>query len=333
MHMADALVSPTVAVTMYGISTVAATFSVKKVRLENDKKIVPIMGVMSAFVFAAQMVNITIPGTGSSGHFCGGLLLAILVGPYAGFLAMISVLAIQCLLFADGGILALGANIWNMAFYSCFIGYLCIYRPLMKKSLSTGKIIIASVLASVVSLQLGAFSVTLQTLISGVTSLSFSQFLLFMQPIHLAIGVFEGMITAAVIIFVYHTRPELLQSSNSINKLGLKQVLIMLSTVVIFIGGALSLLASEHPDGLEWSIENLTGSTEVEPESKYIDAMDSAAKIQEKTALLPDYSFKDSDSKLGTSFSGVFGAIVVGVVSLGCCVLLRTFKKKDDIME
>lgn len=312
MHMADALVAPAVATTMYAATSVTAAISVKKVKLENDKKIVPFMGVMSAFVFAAQMVNITIPGTGSSGHFCGGLLLAILVGPYAGFLAMISVLAVQCLLFADGGILALGANIWNMAFYSCFIGYLCIYRPLMKKSMSTGKILITSVLASVVSLQLGAFSVTLQTLISGVTSLSFGQFLLFMQPIHLAIGVLEGLITGAVIIFVFHARPELLHNSNAVNKIGLKQVLIILSTVVIFLGGGLSLLASENPDGLEWSIQNLTGSTDVEPESKYIDAMDNAAKIQEKTALLPDYSFKDSESKLGTSFSGVFGAIVVG---------------------
>lgn len=311
MHMADALVAPAVATTMYAATSVTAAISVKKVKLENDKKIVPFMGVMSAFVFAAQMVNITIPGTGSSGHFCGGLLLAILVGPYAGFLAMISVLAVQCLLFADGGILALGANIWNMAFYSCFIGYLCIYRPLMKKSMSTGKILITSVLASVVSLQLGAFSVTLQTLISGVTSLSFGQFLLFMQPIHLAIGVLEGLITGAVIIFVFHARPELLHNSNAVNKIGLKQVLIILSTVVIFLGGGLSLLASENPDGLEWSIQNLTGSTDVEPESKYIDAMDNAAKIQEKTALLPDYSFKDSESKLGTSFSGVFGAIVV----------------------
>ncbi|ABX41068.1 energy-coupling factor ABC transporter permease [Lachnoclostridium phytofermentans] len=333
MHMADALVAPAVATTMYAATSVTAAISVKKVKLENDKKIVPFMGVMSAFVFAAQMVNITIPGTGSSGHFCGGLLLAILVGPYAGFLAMISVLAVQCLLFADGGILALGANIWNMAFYSCFIGYLCIYRPLMKKSMSTGKILITSVLASVVSLQLGAFSVTLQTLISGVTSLSFGQFLLFMQPIHLAIGVLEGLITGAVIIFVFHARPELLHNSNAVNKIGLKQVLIILSTVVIFLGGGLSLLASENPDGLEWSIQNLTGSTDVEPESKYIDAMDNAAKIQEKTALLPDYSFKDSESKLGTSFSGVFGAIVVGAISLGCCVLLKTFKRKDDILE
>lgn len=120
MHMADALVAPAVAATMYVCSGGAAGFSVKKVRLESDPKKIPVMGVMGAFVFAAQMINFTIPGTGSSGHLCGGMMLTALLGPYAAFLTMIGVLLIQCLLFADGGLLALGCNIWNMAFYGCF---------------------------------------------------------------------------------------------------------------------------------------------------------------------------------------------------------------------
>lgn len=91
------------------------------------------MGVMGAFVFAAQMINFTIPGTGSSGHLCGGMMLTALLGPYAAFLTMIGVLLIQCLLFADGGLLALGCNIWNMAFYGCFLGYFLFWRPMMKR--------------------------------------------------------------------------------------------------------------------------------------------------------------------------------------------------------
>ena len=86
------------------------------------------MGVMGAFVFAAQMINFTIPGTGSSGHLTGGLMLTALLGPYAGFLTMVGILAIQCLLFADGGLLALGCNIWNMAFYGCFISSMLIFK-------------------------------------------------------------------------------------------------------------------------------------------------------------------------------------------------------------
>ena len=89
MHMADALIAPAVAGTMYVCSTVAAAYSVKKVRLETDTKKVPVMGIMGAFVFATQMINFTIPGTGSSGHLCGGMLLSALLGPYAGFLTMI----------------------------------------------------------------------------------------------------------------------------------------------------------------------------------------------------------------------------------------------------
>ena len=132
MHMADALVSPAVAGTMYACSAAAAAYSVKKVRLESDPKKIPVMGVMGAFVFATQMINFTIPGTGSSGHLCGGMLLSALLGPYAGFLTMIGVLLIQCLLFADGGLLALGCNVWNMAFYGCFIGALLIWKPIIK---------------------------------------------------------------------------------------------------------------------------------------------------------------------------------------------------------
>ena len=109
MHMADALLSPGVAGVMYAASAVAAGHSVHKLEQNRDTtdKIIPTMGVMGAFVFAAQMINFTIPGTGSSGHLCGGMLLTAIVGPYAAFLTMIGVLLIQCLLFADGGLMAL----------------------------------------------------------------------------------------------------------------------------------------------------------------------------------------------------------------------------------
>ena len=102
MHMADALLAPGVAGVMYACSAVAAGRSVRKLNQQPNDKAVPVMGVMGAFVFAAQMINFTIPGTGSSGHLCGGMLLAAIVGPYAAFLTMIGVLLIQCLLFADG---------------------------------------------------------------------------------------------------------------------------------------------------------------------------------------------------------------------------------------
>lgn len=329
MHMADALVTPAVAVTMYACSSVAAGVSIKKVRLENNTKKIPLMGVMGAFVFATQMINFTIPGTGSSGHLCGGMLLSALLGPFAGFLSMIGVLLIQCLLFADGGILSLGCNVWNMAFYGCFLGSLLIWKPIMKNGASKKKIIISSILGCVLTLQLGAFSVTLETLTSGITELPFSVFVATMQPIHLAIGFVEGLITAAVLCFVHEARPELLWGTDSSaeSKLSFKKTIGVLGIAATLIGGALSLFASAFPDGLEWSMEKITGSTELEANGKIYDIVSS---IQEKTALLPDYSFKGSESAAGTSFSGIIGALVVVIVCVGCCQLFKFFKKKKN---
>lgn len=331
MHMADALVAPAVATTMYVCSAAAATYSVKKVRLESDPKKIPVMGVMGAFVFAAQMINFTIPGTGSSGHLCGGMLLSALLGPSAGFLTMIGVLLIQCLLFADGGLLALGCNIWNMAFYGCFIGALLIWKPIMKKGFSKPKITLASILGCVITLQLGAFSVTLETMASGITFLPFGLFVATMQPIHLVIGLVEGLITAAVLIFVYEARPELLYGNaetgteKAKGRLSFKKTVAIMGVLAVLIGGGLSLVASSYPDGLEWSIEKITGSTEVESSGEIYDTV---GEIQESTALLPDYAFKGSESAFGTTFSGVVGSVIVVVVCVGACYVFKFFRKK-----
>jgi cobalt/nickel transport system permease protein len=123
MHMADALISPAVGGTMWVLGGLAVSYSLHYVKKDLDEKKIPLMGVLGAFVFAAQMLNFTIPGTGSSGHICGGLLLASLLGPAAGFTALAVVILIQALLFADGGLLAYGCNIINMGFYTCFLGY------------------------------------------------------------------------------------------------------------------------------------------------------------------------------------------------------------------
>jgi cobalt/nickel transport system permease protein len=329
MHMADALVAPAVAGTMYVCSAAAAAYSIKKVRLENNPKKIPVMGIMGAFVFATQMINFTIPGTGSSGHLCGGMLLSALLGPYAGFLTMIGVLLVQCLLFADGGILSFGCNMWNMAFYGCFIGALLIWKPMMKNGFSRGKIIAASILGCVITLQFGAFSVTLETLASGITSLPFTTFVAAMQPIHLAIGFVEGLITAAVLVFVYEARPELLfggpEAKEEKSRFSFKGTMGILAGVAVVIAGALSLFASSNPDGLEWSLQKLTGSTELEASGGIYDAV---ASIQSATSLLPDYSFKGSESALGTSFSGVIGAIVVALLCVAVCYAFKFFKKK-----
>lgn len=329
MHMADALVTPIVAGSMYAASGAAMAYSIKKVNLDIDTKKIPLMGVMGAVVFAAQMINFTIPGTGSSGHLCGGMMLSAVLGPYAAFLTMIGILLIQCLMFADGGILALGCNIWNMSFYGCFIGGLIIWRYIMKNGMSKKKIMAASVLGCVLTLQLGAFSVSLETLASNITELPFITFLATMQPIHLAIGLVEGLITGAVLIFIYEARPEILWMNDekpmSEGRVSYKNMIIIIAVCAVIVGGLFSLAASANPDGLEWSIAKMTGSTEI---SSAGSVYEKAEQIQQSTALLPDYSLKNSDSASGTSLSGIIGAgIIVAVCALGGYAV-KIFKRR-----
>jgi cobalt/nickel transport system permease protein len=333
MHMADALLSPAVGTTLWAGTVVVGGYASKKLKERIDDRMIPLMGVIGAFIFAAQMINLTIPGTGSSGHLGGGMILAILLGPHAAFLVMASVLTVQALFFADGGLLALGCNIWNLGVYPCYLVYPLIYKPWVGESKSPGRILFASVVSVVVALQLGAFSVVMETLLSGKSELPFSAFVLMMQPIHLAIGIAEGFITAGVINYVRTARPEIIESiavSRPLDaEVSLKKVMITFAVLAVLTGGALSWFASTHPDGLEWSIEKVTGKGEL-PEQEHGVAA-ALKKFQEKTAFLPDYGFKppgDESKKeeappswpgidAGTSVSGVLGAaIVLGTILL-----------------
>ena len=348
MHMADALLAPAVAGAMYVASGTAAGVSLHRLKKEDEPQKLPLMAVSAALVFAGQMINYTIPGTGSSGHMCGGMLLSALLGPEAGFLSMIVILAIQCLFFADGGLMALGANIWNMAFYGCFVGYYLIWRPIIRskwfgdgKGALRGRIIAASILGCVLTLQLGAFSVVLETSLSGITELPFGGFVALMQPIHLAIGLIEGLITSAVLCFVFDSRPELLRDVNEAAsgmlqpRRSLKATVGILAIVALVVGGGLSLLASGNPDGLEWALfgnaENGYSENMGLDEEEFglaSAAADKAAEIQEATSVLPDYAFSGSDAPAGTTVSGIVGSAMVACAALLICLAGGFFRKR-----
>ncbi|MFZ5944060.1 MAG: energy-coupling factor ABC transporter permease [Bacillota bacterium] len=326
MHMADALISPVVGGTMWAATTGVAAYSIKKLQNDLDEKKVPLMGVVAAFVFVAQMINFTIPGTGSSGHIGGGLLLAILLGPYAGFLAMASILSIQALFFADGGLLALGSSIFNLGFFTCFIAYPLIYKPIIAKGYTPKRIIGAAMLAVVIGLQLGAFSVVLETLFSGKTELPFGTFVLLMQPIHLAIGVVEGLVVAAVVSFVWRERPEILEKvalGETLESVSIKKIFTVLAVTAMLTGGILSWFASANPDGLEWSMFKTAGVEELQAPDGIHQTL---SKIQSKIAFLPDYGFRVSeyenaastDENAGESWPDVNGGTSVsGLVGGG----------------
>ena len=333
MHMADALISAAVGGTMCAASTAAAAYSVKQItKSELCEKKIPVMAVSGAFVFAAQMINFTIPGTGSSGHIGGGILLAALLGGYPALLAISSVLIIQCLFFADGGLLTLGCNIFNMGVIPCLVVYPLLFQPLVKKKFTTATITAASVLSVVAGLQLGSFGVVLETQLSGITELPFSTFALLMQPIHLAIGAVEGVITAAVLCFVYQMRPEVLKSANkrSVISAGVPvgRLVISLAVLTLLVGSVLSVFASAYPDGLEWSMEKTAGTTQLEANSSLAEH---AAGIQEATAFMPDYDYKSAEeggSSTGTSAAGIAGGALTFALAGGMAVIISTVKRK-----
>lgn len=323
MHMADALVSPPVAITAGVVAVALLAVASRQVRKDSRQSLIPLMGVLGAFVFAAQMINFAIPGTGSSGHIIGGVLVAALVGPWAGFLTICSVLIIQCLVFADGGMLALGCNIVNMAAVSTLLAYPFIYRPIAGNSTKPWRLMAASAAACTVGLELGALLVTLETEASGITALPLSTFLIFMLPIHLVIGLGEGLATGAVLSFVGASRPDLLLAesggaasanrlSNSRGKKRLWPVLIWFGAAALVLGVCFTWIASSAPDGLEWSVAKVAGDAEM-------------GSITPPTAIMPDYE---------NSFSGIVGATMVVVLLWALTSLLfRHIDRPDPVVE
>ncbi|MGW8313133.1 MAG: energy-coupling factor ABC transporter permease [Desulfuromonadales bacterium] len=334
MHMADALVSPAVGGSLWAAAAAMIACSSMKVRRSLDERKVPLMGVLGAFVFAAQMINFTVPATGSSGHLGGGLLLAILLGPSAAFLTITSVLMVQALFFSDGGLLALGCNIINLGFFPVFIAFPLLYRRLVGHRPSQSRLVFASIVAAITGLQLGSLGVVLQTVASGISSLPFTTFLLLMQPIHLAIGVIEGIVTALIVWFVYHARPDVLNSALQDEPIGnfpVRSMVITFLAAAMLIGGSLSWYASTAPDGLEWSISRISGKENLPDQED--QTHERLATFQARTALLADYSLPGKDTKthrdlpgkerLETSLAGIVGSAVTLAVCLVAGLLLR----------
>ena len=346
MHMADALLSPAVGGTMWAVSAGTIAYCSSKVRADLDDSKVPLMGVLGAFIFAAQMINFSIPGTGSSGHLGGGLLLSILLGPEAAFITIASVLFVQALFFADGGLLSLGCNIFNLGFFPAFVAYPFFYRKIANGASGRGRMTFAAILAAVAGLQMGAFGVVLETVSSGISALPFSTFVILMLPIHLAIGVVEGVVTAAVVSFVAQARPEILQGSFKVPSTPawkIRNVVIAFSFAALVCGGFLSWFASKKPDGLEWAIARVTGKGELNGPSQGVHRL--LSSWQESIAFLPDYSFRkpaeakseattpggkkkiDVGNNLETSISGIVGGIITLAIVFVSGLLLRRRKQ------
>jgi len=250
------------------------------------------------------------------------------LGPEAAFLVISSVLTVQALFMADGGLLALGCNVFNLGFFPAFVAY-PLFRRIVGDRWTTGRIFGGSIAAAEVGLLLGAFGVVLQTTLSGVSSLPLSYFVAAMIPIHVAIGLVEGLVTAAVVLFVRQAQPELLARNaerKPVAGLNLKPVLVGVALAAVLSGAAFSWFASTHPDGLEWSIAKVSGSEEFAGKASE-SIHQTLAALQEKTAFLPDYGFKTTAAapeaepswpspNAGTSVAGAVGAILTLLVAV-----------------
>jgi cobalt/nickel transport system permease protein len=317
--MSDALLSVPVGITFWGVTAVTIGVANRRLKKEfEDERIVPMMGVLGAFVFALQMVNFTIPFTGSSGHFAGGFFLALVLGSNASFLVITSVLIIQALFFADGGLLALGCNIFNMGFIPSYV-----ILPLIKKLTKDTINPLTIWLGAYVSLILGAAMVAVEVALSKVTELPFDKMFFVMVGIHAIIGIVEGFITLGGYKLL-RTFEDIVESNNK--KSLLRGVYLPVLFISFIIAGIVALFASKKPDGLEWSIYNLLGNYH-EPSSTLTALHSVFDALQKKVAIFPDYTF-GNHLFMGNSIAGIIGALFVVAFAFAIGFFLR--KKRDS---
>jgi cobalt/nickel transport system permease protein len=278
-----------------------------RARRDLDERRTPLLGVLGAFVFAAQMVNFPVlPGT--SGHFVGAALLAILLGPHAAALGMAAIVIVQCVVFQDGGLLALGANLVNMALAGPYAAWLA-FRAVVPAGRETtrSRLYLASVLAALASILAGALLVPLEVAASGICRVPLAVFLGAMAGIHTLIGAAEGVLTFAVLAALGRMRPDLLPGAPvAAGGLPVRAVAITVVLTALLVAGFLSLAASGAPDGLESTLER-TKAVDTESPNSAAATADQAGKA---IALLPDYS-GPGGAWYWTSVAGVLGALLV----------------------
>ncbi len=211
MHIPDGFLDTRVWVPLSAVSAAGLTMAARKTRNVLGERQVPLMGVMAAFIFAAQMINFPVAG-GTSGHFMGSVLAAVFLGPLSGALVMAVVLIIQCLVFQDGGITALGANIFNMGLVGGIGGYL-VFRGLVGLNRSPGFRSVAIFVAAWISILLAALACALELAFSRTVPLALA--VPAMAGVHALIGIGEGLITVLVVSTVLKMRPDLWEAQKA----------------------------------------------------------------------------------------------------------------------
>jgi cobalt/nickel transport system permease protein len=246
LHVPDGFLSTAVSVMGWVLMIVAVGYALRQTRGQLGEKQIPLMGVLAAFIFAAQAINFPVAG-GTSGHLLGGTLAAIVMGPWAAVLIMTSVISIQALIFQDGGLLALGFNIVNMGVLTAFTGHL-VYQGL-KRAMGEGRnsLLVAGAVGAWVSVMVGAIATAVELAISGASPLGIA--LPTMAGVHALVGIGEALITVGALAFIYAARRDLLNIGETAPaRASANWVAVGLGIALVI--AAFSPLASGDPDGL-----------------------------------------------------------------------------------
>ncbi|MFV9506520.1 MAG: energy-coupling factor ABC transporter permease [Oscillochloridaceae bacterium umkhey_bin13] len=310
LHIPDGFLTVPVALVWWVLTVAALAVAVRRVGGLDEQQI-PLMGVMAAFIFAAQMLNFPVLG-GTSGHLLGGALAALLLGPWAGMLVMTCVIALQALLFQDGGLLAMGANIFNMGIATAAVGAFVGLPLLRVMGGRPAALITVGFVTAWLSVMVAAVLTAIQLVLSGLPAGIVFPAMLF---VHTFIGIGEGLITVAALAFVVGTRPDLVpglpaglgQRSTRATRGSL--VVLTVVGLAFALGAALiSPLASADPDGLE----------RVAEDQGFIErALDPVYEI------LPDYTIPGLDGPISTILSGMIGLLIAFAIIYGLALLLR----------
>lgn len=298
MHIPDGFLSVGVSLVLWAVAIVVVGYALKRVNADVGERQVPLMGVLAACIFAGQMLNFSVTG-GTSGHLMGAAIGTILLGPWAAILVQTCVVGVQALIFQDGGLLVLGANIVNMGVIGVAVAYFA-HRSLSKLlGKWSGGLFASGFVSGWLSIVVASLACALQLALSGVSPANIA--IPAMAGIHMLIGIGEGLITAGALVFLKATRRDLVEAPPA-QFVGSKAVWI--GGLVIAVALAIiSPLASAHPDGLEWVAE----------ERGFLDlARDPLYEI------IPDYVLPGiSNEALATILAGVVGALIVFAAAAG----------------
>ncbi|MFI8966303.1 energy-coupling factor ABC transporter permease [Streptomyces sp. NPDC053493] len=342
MHVPDGFINAPVSAAAGVVAAGAVAVSLRGARKELDERTAPLAGLVAAFVFAVQMLNFPV-AAGTSGHLLGGALAAILVGPYTGVLCIAVVLLMQGVLFADGGLTALGVNITDMAVVTVVVAYALFRGLVLVLPRKRGSVTVASFVAALVSVPAAAIAFTAIYAIGGTTDVPLGKVFTAMAGVHVLIGIGEAVITMLTVGAVIAVRPDLVHGARGLSaplKLRVNGELvdaapaaapaatpvaarspkkIWISGVVtaLLLAGFVSFYASASPDGLEKVAADQGIDAKAEPHA----AADSP---------LADYGVKDiSDARLSGGLAGVIGVGATLAVGSGAFWAVRRRRHTD----